>query len=69
MASQRDEFRKVMRDDVKIRSWIPVWRPGADIRLGSVGVTQEGEFRHQYVLTDRGLELPKQRTPDRHPDD
>ena len=53
--SIHDEYVDVFRDEIGIRSWIPAWRPGGNIRLGDVGRINDGEFTRAYSLTDRGI--------------
>lgn len=56
--SQHDLYEEVFRGRFGIKSWIPVWRPGADLRLGATGHITEGEFVREYDLKDRGVKLP-----------
>jgi hypothetical protein len=59
--SQHDVYRSAFRDKFGLRTWIPAWRPGADLRLGMTGRIVNGEFVYEYDLEDRGVQLP---TPD-----
>jgi hypothetical protein len=61
-----DEYVEVLRDQVGIKTWIPAWRPGSDIRLGDVGRIEDGEFARMYHLADRGIgpDVLKKQTPD-----
>jgi hypothetical protein len=69
--SAHDDYVDVLRDQLGIKSWIPAWRPGADIRLGAVGRIEDGEFVRAYDLEDRGLDrdLLTPDEPDKDPDD
>lgn len=69
--SVHDEYVKVFRERIGIGTWIPAWRPGADIRLGDVGRIEDGEFARMYHLSDRGIpdDVLKASDPDMDPDD
>jgi hypothetical protein len=71
VASVHDEYVDVLRDRIGIKSWIPNWRPGADIKLGAVGRIEDGEFTRAYSLKDRGIsdDVLKLAEPDTQPDD
>ena len=59
--SQYDIYRGVFRDRFGIKTWIPAWRPGADVRLGMAGRIVGGEFVFEYDLADRGLQVPRRK--------
>jgi hypothetical protein len=56
--SQSDVYRKLFRDRIGIRTWIPAWRPGADLRLGMTGRVVNDEFVYEYDLSARGIDVP-----------
>ena len=58
--SQYDVYRSVFRDRFGVKTWIPAWRPGADLRLGRAGRIVGGEFVYEYDLKDRGVSLPSE---------
>lgn len=67
--SQQEQYLDLFRDRFGIKTWIPAWHPGADIRVGMAGRIDEGEFIYAYNVTDRGVKLPDPPPPDAHPDD
>lgn len=67
--SQYDMYHQVFRDQIGIRTWIPSWRPGANLQLGMVGRIEHGEFVRAYDLSERGITLPDPGPPDGQPDE
>ncbi|MEW6583486.1 MAG: hypothetical protein AB1416_12080 [Actinomycetota bacterium] len=67
--SQHETYDEVFRDRFGIHTWIPAWRPGADLRLGMAGRIRDGEFVYEYDLKDRGVALPVPPPPDTRPDE
>jgi len=61
--SQYDVYRSVFRDRFGIKSWIPAWAPGADLRPGMTGRMVAGEFVYQYDLKHRGVNVPDELPP------
>lgn len=56
--SQHDVYRNLFRDRIEIKTWIPAWRPGVDLRLGMTGRVVHDEFVYEYDLGARGIEVP-----------
>jgi hypothetical protein len=63
--SQYDSYRSVFRDRFGIKTWIPAWRPGPDLRLGMAGRLVGGEFVYEYDLQNRGIDVPRKKPHNR----